>query len=505
MMHGEVIRKRLIRFYGSVGLCSLGRRPGRWFPSSRLASSIPMASSSNEAPKTLWQMNKVQLLAEATRLGITTHPSWSTGEVRQLIADKRKESNETGMVPKGLASMTKDQLIEECAKLGITPPAGATKGHMQLLIRDSTTAGKGNSVVMFGRHQGKLVKEVPKAYLEWCIMEIAAKGKDGCGQDLVNLGSYAETVLHKKTTKAYNPEEDPLVPLPPDDASESSVWGSEWSALTSMAKSMNESVESRQRPFPPKAAPKQDPVENDRMHQEIPPQAKARGRGPDDTPGGTQRSVQFVEELDGSQSELEDDDSPDALEFEIQSPPIHVLPGARDEDVTSGETFYECQETAPRATCGETNEHRARDLLRRKDFSFSACEGLLEQVCKDCQASRKRKINEGTCSVAFGGYRHGCHYGVIKRTYQHWYMTKYVNEFMRFHGAQGQWSSLQLCFNCHIGPHKDAHNVGANWAISRLWLEHCDETEVPGDREPREAILTVPRLPVSWVTQDTRW
>ena len=221
-----------------------------------------------------------------------------------------------------------------------------------------------------------------------------------------------------------------------------------WSALTSMAKSMNESVESRQRPFPPKAAPKrpQDPVENDRMHQEIPPEAKARGRGPDDTPGGTQRSVQFVEELDGSQSELEDDDSPDALEFEIQSPPIHVLPGARDEDVTSGETFYECQETAPRATCGETNEHRARDLLRRKDFSFSACEGLLEQVCKDCQASRKRKINEGTCSVAFGGYRHGCHYGVIKRTYQHWYMTKYVNEFMRFHGAQGQWSSLPAVF-----------------------------------------------------------
>eukprot|EP00439_Symbiodinium_sp_Y106_P002668 s13730_g1.t1 len=82
-----------------------------------------MASSSNEAPKTLWQMNKVQFLAEATRLGITTHPSWSTGEVRQLIADKRKESTETGMVPKGLASMTKDQLIEECAKLGITPPA----------------------------------------------------------------------------------------------------------------------------------------------------------------------------------------------------------------------------------------------------------------------------------------------------------------------------------------------------------------------------------------------
>ena len=173
--------------------------------------------------------------------------------------------------------MTKDQLTEECAKLAIVPPAGATKGHMQLLIRDTVTTGKGNSVVMFGRHSGKLFQEVPKSYLEWCVMEVTAKGRDGCSQDLVNLASYAETVLTKKAIKGYNPEDNPAVPIPPDDASVSSAWESEWSALSAAAKSMNEAVEAKQRPFLPKAAPKrpQEITESHRMQQEPPPEAKA--------------------------------------------------------------------------------------------------------------------------------------------------------------------------------------------------------------------------------------
>ncbi|OLP74990.1 Copia protein [Symbiodinium microadriaticum] len=320
-MHGEVIRKLLIRFYGSVGLCSPGSLLALLLLSFPRGLPMSMASSSGDPPKNIWQMNKVQLLAEATRLGITTHPSWSTGEVRQLVLDKRKESTEAGAVPKGLASMTKDQLMEERSKLGIVPPAGATKGHMQLLIRDTVTTGKGNSVVMFGRHSGKLFQEVPRAYLEWCVMEVKAKGRDGCSQDLVNLASYAETVLTKKAIKGYNPEDNPAVPLPPDDASVSSAWESEWSALTAAAKSMNEIADTKQRPFLPKAAPKrpQEAAESHRMQQEPPPEAKAE-----------------IEELMGRLPALK-----------VDSPPLHVLPGARGEDATSGEIFYECQEAVP--------------------------------------------------------------------------------------------------------------------------------------------------------------
>ena len=104
-----------------------------------------------------------------------------------------------------------------------------------------------------------------------------------------------------------------------------------------------------------------------------------------------------------------------------------------------------------------------------------------------------------TCSVAFGAYSHGNHYGVIRRTFQFWYVCKYFNAFMRFHGAKGQWSSIQLGYDCHVGPHKDAHNLhsSVNWAISfgdftngRLWLERNSQTKAGNDNEITEAILS---------------
>ena len=69
---------------------------------------------------------------------------------------------------------------------------------------------------------------------------------------------------------------------------------------------------------------------------------------------------------------------------------------------------------------------------------------------------------------------------------------------MKAHGARGQWSSLQLGFNCHIGPHKDVHNLSSstNWTISfgdftngRLWLECDPKSKVIGDNDFHETIL----------------
>ncbi|CAE7251490.1 unnamed protein product [Symbiodinium sp. KB8] len=304
-------------------------------PSLELCLSSPMASSSSDAPKNLWQMNKVQLLAEATRLGITTHPTWSTGEVRQLISDKRKTSADTGAVPKGLASMTKDQLSEECIKLGITPPTGATKGHLQLLIRDTVTAGQLSHDVRSWQPRG----------------------------DLVNLASYAETVLDKKMAKGYNPEDNPAVPLPPDDASVGSAWESERSALTEVANLQTEdgaeapTGDGRKQPYASGATAG----------------VESRDRRTHDTPGNAQGSLQPLGRDHMQGDALGEDFSSSELEFEVDSPPLHVLPGVRGEDTTSGETFYECQEAVPHSaaeTAGQTNEHRARELLGRKDFSF---------------------------------------------------------------------------------------------------------------------------------------
>ena len=231
-----------------------------------------------------------------------------------------------------------------------------------------------------------------------------------------------------------------------------------------------------------------------------PARGEGRDRGVDDTSGDAQGPLQPLGDDDEGENAVVEDLSSSEIEFEIDSPPLHALPGARGEDATSGEIFYECQEAVPRPvaeTAGQSNEQHARELLGRKDFSFKSCESLLASVCYECQSRRKRKLHEGTCSVAFGGYSHGNHYGVIKSTYHYWYTTKYVNAFMKFHGAKGQWSSVQLCFNCHTGPHKDAHNLGVNWAISfgdfehgRLWLERCENTKVPNDLTKNDAILS---------------
>ena len=58
----------------------------------------------------IWKMNKTQLMAEALQLNMAVHPSWSVGELRQLLSDRKRSTTETSQVPKGLASMTLDQL-----------------------------------------------------------------------------------------------------------------------------------------------------------------------------------------------------------------------------------------------------------------------------------------------------------------------------------------------------------------------------------------------------------
>ena len=251
-----------------------------------------MASSSKDdrAPS-LWQMNKTQLFAEATRLGIVTHPTWTTGEVRQLIADKRAGMNQV-TTPKGMASMTRDQLLAECDKLGVEYPSKPTKGQLMLIIRDSTTYGRANCVVTFGRHKGKLFSEVPHSYLAWSQKEVAAQGRDACTPELVSLSMYATEVFRKDLP--FDPEASPSVPIPDDNASASSCWESHWSELTDVAKELNgyRAPWDIQRPVAPKAAPEQPTAapkiapksgyykrtqENENkepMEQDVPPEVK---------------------------------------------------------------------------------------------------------------------------------------------------------------------------------------------------------------------------------------
>ena len=214
--------------------------------------------------------------------------------------------------------------------------------------------------------------------------------------------------------------------------------------------------------------------------------------------GSSQGQVRLVSSGDGHN---EYESEAESLEG-MQVSPGDIVLNAGPHRTSQDDHFFDCQENA--VAEGQSSDEwsvecRARELLTKRDFSFGACERIVECVCKSAQATRKRKINEGTCSVALGAYSHGNHYGVISRTYQYWNVAKYLNAFMRFHGAKGQWSSLQLGYNCHVGPHIDAHNLSesVNWAISfgdfskgRLWLE-CDPATKANDTvEIHEATLS---------------
>ena len=250
-----------------------------------------MASSTNQV-ENVWHMNKTQLLAKALNMGITTHPSWSVGELRQLIQEKKKAMGHTSDIPKGLGSMNKTQLLEQCRILGLEVPEKATNGLLTLMIRDSCTKNKGDAVVTFGRHRGKLYKEVPRSYLEWAIQEVRERGPEGSSPDLVSLSTYAAQILQDKGAYHRDPEETAVVPIPPESSSASS-WSEVWSELTPPARELNKMVEHTNKPksqmpvpgykdskrtTPTKRTPDRSEREGagiEKMNQDVPPGVQA--------------------------------------------------------------------------------------------------------------------------------------------------------------------------------------------------------------------------------------
>ncbi|CAE7714502.1 unnamed protein product, partial [Symbiodinium sp. CCMP2456] len=213
-----------------------------------------MASSSKDnRPTSLWQMNKTQLFAEASKLNIVTHPSWIMGEVRQLIADKTRPDHNPQR------DGERDPRSVDCRMR----QAG---GQLLLIIRDSTTYGRANCVVTFGRHKGKLFSE----------KEVEAQGWDACSPDLVSLSMYAAEVFEKDLP--FDPEASPSVPIPEDNASVTSCWKSQWSELTDVAKELNgvRAPWGNQQPISPKATPKKQTEDDGKeaTQQDVPPEVK---------------------------------------------------------------------------------------------------------------------------------------------------------------------------------------------------------------------------------------
>ncbi|CAE7854002.1 unnamed protein product, partial [Symbiodinium necroappetens] len=239
---------------------------------------LTMATQSTK-PKGIWEMTKVELLERARSLGCLVHPTWTVGEIRQVVSEKQRQLTGEDSVPKGLSSMTLAQLKTTCAELQVAMPSNPTKGQLLRLIRDHTQA-PGNTVVPFGRHRGRLFSEVPESYLRWTIEETRRNG-DNASPDLIRLSNYAKSRLEPQEKEMpYDPEFNAKVPYVASEGEEISSLGS-WSMAMSpegITKGKGYSSPNKDLPLAPKSMAKRrssvERQEKSRMDQDVPDDVK---------------------------------------------------------------------------------------------------------------------------------------------------------------------------------------------------------------------------------------
>ena len=174
-------------------------------------------------PKTIWEMNKEELLREAAARNLPINPRWLVGEIRSVINEHRQsfesEKGQTSM-PRGLHKMSLEELRETASKVGLSLPVKATKGLIMRLIRDNAEGASG-MILSFGRYRGHRFSEVPADYQRWAIRETEAN--DNASEDLKLFANWARENLAEPTKSYYMTRPDPegcaSIPYTPGEAS----------------------------------------------------------------------------------------------------------------------------------------------------------------------------------------------------------------------------------------------------------------------------------------------
>ena len=83
-------------------------------------------------------MTKVELLAEANRIGVLVHHRWTNEEIKAAIQEHRME-NDPSTVMKSITKLTFDELKVKATRLGVSYGDRITKGNLIRLIRDHTS------------------------------------------------------------------------------------------------------------------------------------------------------------------------------------------------------------------------------------------------------------------------------------------------------------------------------------------------------------------------------
>ena len=90
-------------------------------------------------------------------------------EIKSRIAEILKKSKDTELGAS--AENTKEELQQLCRDQGIAFTRNHTKGDLIRKLRDKkteTTETTGETLVGFGKHKEKRLKDVPEQYITWC-------------------------------------------------------------------------------------------------------------------------------------------------------------------------------------------------------------------------------------------------------------------------------------------------------------------------------------------------
>ena len=165
------------------------------------ANSALLTAPTITRPKTLWELTKSELIAEARARNLWFHDSWTAVELRSLIQEDRKAVSSQQLPTAGLSQMTIEQLKNKADEMGYKVPAHATRGTILRIIRDQGGMGP-ESLMTFGRFSGKKFSETPVSYREWAVREVSSN--DNPSEQLVMCANWWQGELFRMEKEDAN-------------------------------------------------------------------------------------------------------------------------------------------------------------------------------------------------------------------------------------------------------------------------------------------------------------
>ncbi|CAE7735919.1 unnamed protein product [Symbiodinium sp. CCMP2592] len=137
-------------------------------------------------------------------------------------------------------------------------------------------------------------------------------------------------------------------------------------------------------------------------------------------------------------------------------------------------------------------ERMAKELLDANDFSFAACQDLIDCTSLPSRTTSRSGMPEtvqGKLMCTFGLFSHGGVWGVTRQTKLRPHFTNYINSFLDWHGAGGPRTSFSVNTGVGLTMHLDKYNLPdtrnslitfGKHAGGRLWAE--DACQVTGGK-----------------------